>query len=115
MGFDEQLEIYLRARFTLIVVVTTEEERALAAVRATCERTGRPCQTWDLAEGLHALVAGGATPAAARDPLSALEHVDKLEGDTLFVLTDFHDCWTNAQVKRKLRTVAQRLKYSRKS
>lgn len=52
---------------------------------------------------------------SAKDPLSALEQVDKAEEDSLFVLKDFHDCWTNPQIKRKLRSVAQRLKFSKKS
>jgi len=33
MNFEDQLDIYLRARFTLIVLVTTEEERALTTVK----------------------------------------------------------------------------------
>ena len=40
MDFTEQLDLYLRARFTLIVLVTAEEERALDTIRAVCERTG---------------------------------------------------------------------------
>ena len=55
------------------------------------------------------------TLPAARDPLTALEQVDKAEGDPLFVLKDFHECWGNPQIKRKLRTVAQRLRFTRKS
>ncbi len=53
--------------------------------------------------------------SSARDPLSALEQVDKADGDGLFVLKDFHDCWSNPQFKRKLRSVSQRLKFSKKS
>lgn len=44
-----------------------------------------------------------------------LEQIDKADGDGLFVLEDFHDCWSNSQFKRKLRSVAQRLKFSKKS
>ena len=38
MDFEERLDIYLRARFTLIVLVTLEEERALQVIRSVCER-----------------------------------------------------------------------------
>jgi hypothetical protein len=51
----------------------------------------------------------------ARDPLTALEQIDKWDGSALFVLKDFHEAWANPQVKRKLRNVAQRLKYTHKS
>jgi SpoVK/Ycf46/Vps4 family AAA+-type ATPase len=33
----------------------------------------------------------------------------------LFVLKDFHDFWANAQVRRKLRSLAQRMKFTKKS
>lgn len=113
MDLQEQLDIFLRARFTLMVLVTTEEERALQAIKGACEKK-RACLAWDLAEGYQSLT-GPANPPAARDPLAALEQVDKAEGDALFVLKDFHECWGNAQIKRKLRSVAQRLTYTRKS
>jgi AAA+ superfamily predicted ATPase len=111
---EQQLDLYLRARCTLLVLVTSEEERALQTVKCVCERGKRACLTWDAADGFVAL-AGNPSPPSARDPLSALEQVDKAEGDTLFVLKDFHDCWGNVQIKRKLRGLAQRLKFTKKS
>lgn len=116
MSFEQELDMYLRARFTLMVLVTQEEERALQALKEVCDRSQYLCLTWDVADGFQALTGGRRGPLpSARDPLSALEQVDKAEGDTLFVLKDFHDCWDNAQIKRKLRSVAQRLKFTRKS
>ena len=114
MAFEQELDVYLRARFTLIVLVTTEEERALQTVKLVCEKLKRPCLTWDVADGFQSLAGGGATPSA-KDPVSALEQVDKSDGEALYVLKDFHDCWSNAQFKRKLRSVAQRLKFTKKS
>lgn len=114
MGFEQELDTYLRARFTLLVLITPEEERALQAIKAVCERTRRSALSWDLAEGFQPLAGSGPLPTA-RDPLSALEQVDKAEGDTVFVLKDFHDAWTNPQIKRKLRSLAQRLKFTKKS
>jgi AAA+ superfamily predicted ATPase len=109
-----QLDLLLRARCTLIVLVTPEEERALATVKGVCEAGKRACLTWDVADHFQALTPGASLPTA-RDPLSALEQVDKVAGDVLFVFKDFHECWNNAQIKRKLRGVAQRLKFSKKS
>jgi hypothetical protein len=74
----------------------------------------RPCLTWDAADNFQSLAGGGSTPSA-RDALSALEQVDKVDNNALFVLKDFHECWGNAQIKRKLRSVAQRLKFTKKS
>ena len=114
MGFERQLDVYLRARFTLIVLVTAEEERAVAMVRGVCERTECPCFSWDVADGFQVL-AGRAAPPSARDPLTALEQVEKGPENSLFILKDFHAFWKDPRVKRKLRNVAQQLKFTKKS
>ena len=72
MPFEQELDVYLRARFTLMVLVTSEEERALEAVKTVCERTGRPCLTWDVADGFQ-ILAGTNTMPVAKDALTALE------------------------------------------
>ena len=115
MTFDQVLDVYLRARFTLILLVTAEEERALQTVKAVCEKSKRACLSWDVADGFQSLTPQGGSTPSARDPLSALEQIEKVEGDTVFVLKDFHECWSNVQLKRKLRSVAQRLKFTKKS
>ncbi|MGK7950031.1 MAG: hypothetical protein AB4368_14925 [Xenococcaceae cyanobacterium] len=107
MAFEQELDIYLRSRFTLMVLVTPEEERALQSVKQVCDKAQRSCLSWDVADGFQAVTNWRGTIPTARDPLSALEQVDKADGDGLFVLKDFHDCWSNPQFKRKLRSVAQ--------
>lgn len=86
MTFEKTLDTYLRARFTLIVTVTMEEERLLGAVRSVCERLHRPGLAWDVAEGFTALTGWNGAPPVARDPLTALEQIDRAESDALFVL-----------------------------
>ena len=115
MNFDQQLDTYLRARFTLIVLVTPEEERALQAIKAVCERSKRPCLTWDVADNFQWLTAAEGPTPSAKEPNAALEEVDKAANEALYVLKDFHECWTNPVTKRKLRSVSQRLKYTKKS
>ncbi|QUS61725.1 AAA family ATPase [Synechocystis sp. PCC 7338] len=115
MAFAKELDIYLRSRFTLIVLITSEEERALQTVKDVCEHSQRPCITWDVADGFQSLTQQKSSLPAAKDPLTALDQIDKVETNALFVLKDFHDCWGNAQFKRKLRSVAQRLKFTKKS
>ena len=115
MGFEQQLNIYLRARFTLIVLTTPEEERALQDIRTVCERGKRACITWDFADSFQWLTGGPGAIPTVKDPLAALDQIEKMETDALFVLKDFHECWNVAQVKRKLRSLAQRLKFTRKS
>lgn len=115
MNFIDQLDIYLRARFTLIILVTTEEERALQLIKDLCDRTKRNVLTWDVADGFQSLTQSTKQPPVARDALTALELIDKAEGNDLYILKDFHEAWTNIQLKRKLRSVSQKLKFTRKS
>lgn len=114
MKFEDELDVYLRARFTLILLVTTEEERALQTIKEVCEQTQRPSLTWDIADNFQWL--SGSGPALiGRDPITALELIDKTDNNALYILKDFHEVWTNPQIKRKLRSVVQRLKFSKKS
>ena len=103
------------ARFTLIVLTTPEEERSLQDIRIVCDRGKRSCVTWDVADGFQWLTGGSGTLPAVKDPMAALDQIEKMETDALFVLKDFHECWNVAAVKRKLRSLAQRLKFTRKS
>jgi len=114
MNFKEQLDLYLRARFTLLVVVTQEEERALELLRELASETERPCLAWDVADGYTSFSSGVSAPTA-RDPLTALEQVEKLPDRALVILKDFHECWGNVQIKRKLKTQAQQLKFTKKT
>lgn len=126
MNFDAQLDTYLRARFTLIVLTSREEERVLQSVRQACEKTSRACLSWDAADFFKWLVpppnaatgaaAAGSLPTA-RDPLTALDQLDRYDNQAsvVFVLKDFHEFWNNAQVKRKIRNLAQGFKYNKKT
>lgn len=113
--FARELDTLLRARSTLLVLVTPEEERALKAVNNVCANSGRGCVTWDVADGFATQNGRAKAPSPAKDPLTALDRIDKAAENTLFVLKDFHECWNNAQIKRKLRNVAQRLKFRQTS
>ena len=114
MNFEEEFDVLLRARCTFIVLVTVEEERALQSVKNVCDKAKRRCVGWDLADGWQ-VISGEASMPAAKDPKSALERIEKAESETLFVLKDFHDCWRNIELKRKLRGMVQRMKYTKKS
>ncbi len=39
----------------------------------------------------------------------------KESGNSLFILKDFHEFWKDPRIKRKLRSVAQELKFTKKS
>jgi hypothetical protein len=112
----DQVDLALRSRVTLIILVTSEEERAEALVREVCERWNPPrqCVAWDIVEGFSS-IAGTAFSAQSRDPLTALDEMQKTEDQAVIILRDFHEFWTNPAVKRKIRNFAQKFRYSRRS
>lgn len=116
MDLDRELDTCLRARVTLVVLVTAEEERAIEIVKRVCDRANRSCLTWDVAEAFQFLINKGGPLPTAKDPVSALDQIEKYAVDeAVFVLKDFHECWGSSGIKRKLRNTAQRLKFTRKS
>ncbi len=116
MKFDEQLDTFLRARFPLILVVSQEEERVLQILKNLCDRTQRVLLTWDFADGFRMLSGASTNLPDARDPLTALEQLEAFATpNSVFVLKDFHEAWDNPQVKRKLRSICQRVRLGNKS
>ncbi|MFH0821864.1 MAG: AAA family ATPase [Pseudomonadota bacterium] len=116
MSFQEELEVFLRARYTLICVVSYEEERIVDHIKDVCLRTGRKAYSWDHAEYFRIMAGEGAAPPTAKDPISALIAIENMPDDSVFVLGDFHQCWQGQpRVIRKLRLLARDFKFSRKS
>jgi AAA+ superfamily predicted ATPase len=115
MSFHDELDTHLRARFSLIVVSTVEEERAVEAIGEVCRTGSRDCVVWDLASGFKAL--RGSAPTGGSDPNSALETIARQAATTptVFVLKDFHEFWDDIRVKRSLRNTAQALVMTRTS
>jgi len=82
-----------------------------------CDTFKRSCMSWDSAEGFQWISVPNGSLPSARDPQTALEQIDKMDGNqaSLFVLKDFHDFWSNAQIRRKLRSLAQKMKFTKKT
>lgn len=125
---DLEIEKMVRANYNVVVMLTSEEGRALSIINRVCETKldknpndrklgrGRTLAAWDLADGFkqvfpivenNAFQADGMSPKA--DPVNALQVIEKYEESAVFVLKDFHEFWEQPIVKRKLRNLAQKL------
>jgi AAA+ superfamily predicted ATPase len=114
-SFIEELDNCIRARFTVICVVSLEEESILEQLRTLCTHTNRRLYRWDHADYFQVLCGDGAAPNA-KDPLSALNAIEHMDNDAIVALCDFHQCWHGQpRVVRKLRNLAANLKFSRKT
>lgn len=120
MTFEQELDVYLKARSTLISIVSYEEERVIGAVKALCEKLNRALHTWDHADYLVDIIGAPVTHQQPKDALTLLETIDSAQGDQVLLLKDFHQCWgpesrREPRITRKLRTLSQELKFTRKT
>jgi hypothetical protein len=115
--FSRRLNVSLRARVTLIVVITPEEERVVSQIHDVCERWDPPrqCIAWDSVDGFSVIVGNKNFLSQSRDPLAALDDIIKTEEDTIIILKDFHEYWNNPQVKRRIRNFAQAFRFNRRT
>ncbi|HEX3000902.1 MAG TPA: AAA family ATPase, partial [Methanoregula sp.] len=111
------LNISLRARVTLIIVITPEEERAVSGIREVCESWNPPrqCITWDCVGGFFVLAGPKTFTGQSRDPLAALDDMVKTGDDAVVIFKDFHEYWNNPQVKRRIRNFSQEFRYNRRT
>ena len=114
--FSRRLNVSLRARVTLIVVITPEEERVVEQIKVVCERWDPPrqCIAWDSVEGFSVIVGNKNFLNQSRDPLTALDDLVKTGEDAVIVLKDFHEYWNNPPVKRRIRNFSQAFRYNRR-
>jgi hypothetical protein len=111
MGFSEDFELLLRARYPLIYIPSREEERLEAAITETARKLGnRAVYTWDFVDGYQG--SPNDVGFGKRNPLQALELVENIpmNSATIFVLRDFQRFLEDVAVSRKLRNLARLLK-----
>ncbi|MFO7631987.1 MAG: ATPase, partial [Caldilinea sp.] len=102
----DELDLYIRARYPLIWVVTAEEQRALQEIEALAQEQRKRVLLWSVTAGLVNPATPDREDASRRDPLVLLKTIldDKEAG--LWVLRDFHPFLKDPVVVRRLREIA---------
>lgn len=109
----DELVTYIRARYTLIYLLSVEEQRVVDDLERFAEQEGKHLVRWSQARGA---IGPGVEPGAARgDPIGILEAVASMEDNTLVVLLDFHPFLGDASVIRQLREVGRELEATSKT
>jgi ATP-dependent 26S proteasome regulatory subunit len=108
----EELDTLVRARYPLVYLVTSEEQRLEALLSDLAERHGKALLGWTSTQGFRRLggLRSAAAPEEKREPVEALQAVEKLSEPAIVVLKDFHPFLTDATVIRALRDLAHALK-----
>lgn len=111
----EELDIYIRARYPLLWVVTPEEERALAEIEALAQLQRKPLLLWSSTVGLINPALPERADASKRDPLTLLATILDDGESCIWVLRDFHPFLRDPNVVRRLREAAFGLRASNKT
>lgn len=108
MNFIKEFKLLLKARYSILYVPTTEEERLEYMIRSCVkENASRAIYTWDFIDGYTGNPSDNGF--AVRNPLQALEMVEKLtpENPAIIILKDFHLFLNDISVARKLKNLTR--------
>jgi ATP-dependent 26S proteasome regulatory subunit len=111
MAFTEEFNLLLKARYPILYISSLEEDRIEYTIRKCVKFTGnKAIYTWDFVDGY--INNPNNKGFASKNPLQALELVEKLTSDTpaLFILKDFDKFLTDISVSRKLKNLIRILK-----
>lgn len=109
----------LKARFPYLYIQTWEEDRVLAMITSVAQnaeliKTPREVLTWRMTTGI--LDGKGQPQGDTKQPMKALEFIEKFDRPCIFVLQDFHAYFgedtrlADLQVIRKLRDMLVHIK-----
>ena len=119
-GQMREIDVLIRARYSLIYVVSWEERRVLAALQEIVVGQDKQFYTWSetlgLRSGTKQITTGGADNRT-RDPLMVLDVIRTSAEPAVYVLKDFHVFLSPqyphaSAIVRKLRDLAEALQTS---
>ena len=116
MKFNDELALFLKARYPIIYINTIEEDRVEYIIRKNIKANlNRSIYSWDFVDGY--TNNPNNEGFAKRNPLQALELVERLNAETpaLFILKDFNRFLTDLSISRKLRNISRILKLQPKT
>ena len=116
MKFNDELALFLKARYPIIYINTIEEDRVEYVIRKNIKTNlNRSIYSWDFVDGY--TNNPNNEGFAKRNPLQALELVERLNAETpaLFLLKDFNRFLTDLSISRKLKNISKILKLQPKT
>lgn len=116
MTFNDELNLFLKARYPIIYINTIEEDRVEYVIRKNIKTNlKRSIYSWDFIDGY--TNNPNNQGFGKRNPLQALELVEKLNPETpaIFLLKDFNRFLNDLSISRKLRNLSRILKLQPKT
>lgn len=121
-SFSEEIKLYISANYAIIYINTWEEERVVAELRKISEEMKMRFYIWSETDGLEREGEPIKGFPESRKPVLALNFVEELEEDAIFLFKDLHTHFKSGDlgigggkaVERKLRDLAMSLKGKKK-
>jgi SpoVK/Ycf46/Vps4 family AAA+-type ATPase len=105
---------FIKAQYSILYLVTSEESRAEAAIMETAKALKRNLKVWSITEGLFSAT-NSKDVQQIEDPIEALLKLKGGDPQTIFVLRDFNPFFSDAKVVRHLRDIARDFKQTQKT
>ncbi len=104
------MDVFIRARYPLIYIVSYEEQRILKILSRMASERDKQLFIWSITSGIRKADDPMKVDEATRDPIAALNHIERQTYPAIFVLHDFHSYLNDQTVTRKLRELMSNLK-----
>lgn len=121
MNVIQQLDTAIRARYPIIAINSSEEQRVLRNLFAIADRQGKALYSWSVTSGFQAVDGTGVCTGGGDmdgDPLGALAALkDRTDGEgrAIYVFKDIHAFLGDPVLLRALRDAARNLVVGRKT
>jgi AAA+ superfamily predicted ATPase len=89
-AMKNQITNYVRAGYSGLYIVSFEEGRVQAEIKAVADTTGYALYTWSVADGLIDITSGQSVDPDSVDPLVMFDNINKLPEQSIILLMDFH-------------------------
>ncbi len=116
--FAEQLDILIRAHYTIVYLVTWEEHRAKQIILSVAQNQKKTAYEWSITEGLKDMGKLSSTlpdKTVTRDPLAALNHVLQETKPAIYMFKDLHLFVKQPHMIRQMRDLASALRNTHKT
>lgn len=115
MDAPSQIDVLIRARYSILYVVSWEEGRVERSLRAIAEKRNKRIFTWTITDGIVSDDGDRRAVPSTDEALAALDYALEYRDPAIFVLRDFDRFLEDARVERKLRDVARAFRASYKT
>ena len=110
-----ELEVFIRARYSLIEIVSSEEERVEECLRILADKLGKRFCCWSAVRGLYDYSLPVGKSVVCSEPVAALREAQKQNSPALYLFKDIQPFLSDKVTLRQLKETARALQASPKT